>query len=124
MAGAAARLAPTSQPAITGTSGDMMRAARLDRHLTMRQVVMAARCLAVQLDNEEYAVSLGHLSEIETRDILPNIYRLYSLAAIYELDLLEVLAWFRLPQTICSGRLGLSADARESRIVFTFPNRG
>jgi len=39
-------------------------------------------------------MSPSRLSDIETKGILPNIYRLYSLSVIYRRDLREMLAWY------------------------------
>jgi len=39
-------------------------------------------------------VGLSRLSEIENKGTIPTVYRLYSLAAIYRLDPLEVMEWY------------------------------
>ena len=39
-------------------------------------------------------VGLSRLSEIENKGTIPTFYRLYSLCAIYRMDLLEVLEWY------------------------------
>lgn len=102
-------------------AGEMLRAARMNQRLTMRQVVIATKRLATQLDNDEFAISLGHLSEIERRDMAPNIYRLYSLAKVYNLDLLQLLTWFGIPAIAPLSQPGPSA--KTARVMFDFPNK-
>ena len=121
MPASAARLAPSSAPAAYITAGEMLRVARIRQQLTMRQVVTATKRLALQLDNEEFAISLGHISEIERRDIAPNIYRLYSLATIYQLDLLQLLAWFGVPVV---DSVTQSVSAETASAMFKFSNKG
>ena len=40
---------------------------------------------------------LSRLRDIENKGTIPSIYRLYSLCAIYRLDLPEVLSWYGIP---------------------------
>src|SRR5262249_7150858 len=44
--------------------------------------------------NEEYMIAPSRLSDIETKGIVPSIYRLYSLAVIYRRDPREILSWY------------------------------
>jgi len=90
---------PRSQPWGTGlSSGEKLRLARREQRLTLREVSLATRRIAAREDNEEFAISPGRLSEVETKGVVPNIYRLYSLAMIYQLNLRELLGWFGIPQ--------------------------
>jgi transcriptional regulator with XRE-family HTH domain len=74
--------------------GQRLRALREDLGLTIRDVESASNRIAQRHGNEDFAVSLSRLSDIETKGILPNIYRLYSLAIIYRQDLRELLSWY------------------------------
>lgn len=94
MAGAAARPAPSPLFLVRGTPGERLHSARLARHLTMRDVVAASKQLATRFENQEFRISLSHLSRIEDDRALPNLYRLVSLSIIYELDLLTLASWF------------------------------
>ncbi len=101
MAGAVACLAP--RVAICNpTPGDILRSARLARHPSMRDVVFATRGLAITFGNQEFRISRSHLSQIETRNMMPNLYRLHSLAMVYELDILTLMSWF-VPETVAHG---------------------
>jgi hypothetical protein len=50
--------------------------------------------LARKYKNEEYAIPLSRLSDIETKALVPSLYRMYSLAVIYRLDFRELLGWY------------------------------
>src|SRR5262249_24423820 len=44
--------------------------------------------------NSEFAIPISRLSDIESKGILPSIYRLYSLSIIYRKDLAELHALY------------------------------
>jgi serine/threonine protein kinase len=60
----------------------------------MRDVENTSATLAERYRNEEFSVPVSRLSDIETKGVLPSIYRLYSLSVIYRRDLREVLSWY------------------------------
>lgn len=76
------------------TSGQRLRALREQLGLTIRDVETASTRIAERRGNPEFAVALSRLSDIETKGIVPSIYRLYSLAAIYRRDFRELLSWY------------------------------
>jgi hypothetical protein len=57
-------------------------------------VESASARLAAKYHNDDYAISLSRLSDIETKGVLPNVYRLYSLAIIYRRDFRELLSFY------------------------------
>jgi hypothetical protein len=57
-------------------------------------VEQASQRIAEKYKNEEFAVLINRISEIENRALVPTLYKLYSLCAIYRLDFKEVLAWY------------------------------
>lgn len=65
--------------------------------LTLRDVETAAARLAEFHRNEEFLLPLSRISEIEAKRVIPSIYKLYALAAIYRVDLVELLRWYDLP---------------------------
>jgi transcriptional regulator with XRE-family HTH domain len=79
------------------TSGDILRAIRQRRHLSLREVTAATREIAKELDHEEFAISPGRLSQVENTGVVPNIYRLYSLSVVYGVELRDLLSWFGIP---------------------------
>jgi transcriptional regulator with XRE-family HTH domain len=74
--------------------GQNLRNARERLGLTLRDIEEAASIIAARHGNQEFAVSLSRLSDLETKCMVPSIYRIYSLASIYRLDLREVLSWY------------------------------
>jgi hypothetical protein len=50
--------------------------------------------IATKYRNEEFYIPPSRLSDIETKGILPNIHRLYTLSVIYGRDLRELLNWY------------------------------
>jgi len=75
-------------------AGQKLKRARERLRLTLRDVEEASGRIAARHGNEEFGVPASRLSEIETKGIVPSVYRMYSLCAIYRLDLTEVLSWF------------------------------
>jgi transcriptional regulator with XRE-family HTH domain len=75
-------------------AGPNLRIVRENLGLTMRDVETASELLARRHGNEEYFVPISRLSDFETKGVVPSIYRLYSLAAIYRRDFRELLGWY------------------------------
>ncbi len=44
--------------------------------------------------SNEYRLNISRLWEIENRSVVPSMYRIYSLCAIYRLEYIEVLRWY------------------------------
>lgn len=74
--------------------GQQLRRAREKLRLKYRDVEHASSQIANRNRNHEFFVGLSRLADIENRGTVPSIYRLYSLCAIYGLDLSTVLAWY------------------------------
>src|SRR5690348_4339123 len=92
--------------------GQHLRIAREQLGLTMREVESSSIRIALKHGNDEYAVSPSRLSDIETKGLLPSIYRLYSMAVIYRRDLREVLSWYGVDLNLSAGDFQLSAPPR------------
>jgi transcriptional regulator with XRE-family HTH domain len=75
-------------------AGLNLRASRERLGLTMRDVENATLHIAERHGNDEFIVSPSRLSDIETKGLVPSIYRVYSLAAVYHRDLREILSWY------------------------------
>jgi transcriptional regulator with XRE-family HTH domain len=87
--------------------GERLRRARERLKLTYRDVEQASHQVAARRGNSDFQISLSRLAAIENNGRTPTIYRLYSLCAIYHLDLQQVLDWYGVP----AGRL--TAEALE-----------
>lgn len=75
-------------------AGWKLREVRERLHLTYRQVEEATRQLASAKLNSEYLVTISRLSEIENNNVLPSIFRFYSLSVVYRLGFLDMLEWY------------------------------
>ena len=65
--------------------------------LTYRDVEAASQKIAARRASDEYAIALSRLADIENKGTPPSVYRLYTLCAIYRLDIEEVLGWYGVP---------------------------
>ncbi len=70
----------------------------------MRDVELASDRIAKRFENEEFSIPPSRLSDIETKGVIPSIFRLYSFAAIYRRDYRELLSFYGLELD------GISAD--------------
>src|SRR6267154_1481423 len=76
------------------TAGRRLRDLRERLGLTLRSVEEASGRLAVAFENVEFAIPPSRLSDIETKGVLPSLYRLQSMAIIYRVSWDEVLSWY------------------------------
>jgi transcriptional regulator with XRE-family HTH domain len=77
--------------------GEKLKHARERLKLTYRDVEKASQQLAQRRASDEFAIALSRLADIENKGTVPTIFRLYSLCAIYRLNLDEVLGWYGVP---------------------------
>src|ERR1035438_10241133 len=75
-------------------AGQRLKRARERLNLRYRDVEQASLRIAELRQNDEFLIALSRLSDIENKGTVPTIYRLYSLCAIYRLDMAEVLEWY------------------------------
>ncbi len=73
------------------SAGDNLRKIRDRLGLTMRDVESASHLIAQRHESDEYLIPPSRLSDIETKGVLPSIYRLYSLAAVYHREMQDML---------------------------------
>jgi transcriptional regulator with XRE-family HTH domain len=84
----------TSQASIIEEPGQKLKRARERLGLRFRDVEEASARIASSRKNDEFLVALSRLADIENKGTIPSLFRLYSLCAIYRLDMQEVLAWY------------------------------
>jgi hypothetical protein len=75
-------------------AGQKLRRIRERLNLRVRDVEQASLKIADKYHNDEFAVLINRVSEIENRGLVPTLFKLYSLCAIYRLDFQEVLEWY------------------------------
>jgi transcriptional regulator with XRE-family HTH domain len=83
--------------------GEKLRRTRERLKLTYREVEQASQEIAARRGNSDFVVSLSRLADIENGGRTPSIFRLYTLCAIYRLDLHEVLGWYGVPVDLMIG---------------------
>lgn len=81
------------------TPGRRLRYARLALGLTLRDVQGESSRIAQRLGNKKYLVPSSRLHEIEVEEKVPNLYRLYALAEVYRLEVIELMHWYGIPRT-------------------------
>jgi len=75
-------------------AGWHLRKRRERLRLKYRDVEEASQHIAIEHGSPEFVIGLSRLADIENKGTVPSIYRLYSLCAIYGLDLATVLQWY------------------------------
>jgi transcriptional regulator with XRE-family HTH domain len=75
-------------------AGQKLKRARERLNLRYRDVEEASIQIANRHGNDEFIIALSRLSDIENKGTVPTIYRLYTLCAIYRLEMDEVLEWY------------------------------
>ena len=87
--------------------GKSLRTQREKLGLTMRDVEASSERLADRHQNAEFLIPPSRLSDIETKSLLPSIYRLYALSVIYRRDLRELLSWYGVDLNNLAADMGL-----------------
>jgi transcriptional regulator with XRE-family HTH domain len=77
-----------------GEAGQKLKRVRERLRLKFRDVEEASARIAERHHNEEFSIALSRLADIENKGTMPSFYRLYSLCAIYRLELTEVISWY------------------------------
>ena len=93
-------------------AGKSLRTLREKLGLTMRDIETSSARMAEKYRNEEFSIPPSRLSDIETKNVLPSIFRLYALAVIYRRDLRELLAWYGVDMNNMAADLGLISPPR------------
>jgi transcriptional regulator with XRE-family HTH domain len=88
-------------------AGKSLRALREKLGLTMRDVEHSSACIAEKYRNEEFSIPPSRLSDIETKGILPSIFRLYTLSIIYRRDIRELMSLYGVDLNNTPADLGL-----------------
>src|SRR5215469_6686042 len=76
------------------SAGQTLRGLREQLGLTMRDVETASAAIAARHKSDEFAIPPSRLSDIETKGVVPSIYRIYSLSVIYRRDARDLMSWF------------------------------
>lgn len=74
-------------------TGEQLRELRTRRGITTREVEEYSRIIADDHNNEEFYISNAWLTQLENKNSIPSIYKLFSLSVVYRTkfsDLLEI----------------------------------
>lgn len=77
--------------------GSHLRQTRERLGLTYREVERASYEVAARRGSSEFIVRISRLADIENREVIPSLHKLYSLATIYHLDPREICRWYEVP---------------------------
>ena len=92
--------------------GQRLRTLRENLGYRMRDVELASNQIAQRFQSDEFTIPPSRLSDIETKGIVPSIFRLYSFAAIYRREYRELLSFY-----------GLELDGISADIGFGHPQK-
>lgn len=73
------------------TAGRYLKEVRERLRLGLREVQEASAGVVAQENNERFYISAARLTQIENGQSVPSVFKLFSLCAIYSLDLYDVL---------------------------------
>jgi len=93
--------------------GRRLRELRQRLGLTVRDVQRASEKLASKHRNPNLLINKARLSDIESKGVLPNLYKLYALAAIYKQSLGDLLSLYGVDAN------SLPSDMADTRIPTT-----
>ena len=80
-------------PQKTGpTPGEYLKAVRERLKLGMRDVQDASAVVAEEEANDNFYISAARLTQIENEESIPSVFKLFTLCAVYGLDLHDVLS--------------------------------
>jgi transcriptional regulator with XRE-family HTH domain len=96
-------------------AGQQLRLLREKLGLTMRDVEIASSSLAAKRGNDDFSLTLSRLSDIETKGIIPSIYRLYSLSVIYRCDFNHLLSWYGIELSDVASDLSVASPPRSHK---------
>jgi transcriptional regulator with XRE-family HTH domain len=85
--------------------GLRLRRIREAQGLTYRDVEKASFEIAVKRGRPDFILHISRLADIENRNVVPSLHKLYSLATILHLDPFEISNWYEAPfrQTLQDG---------------------
>lgn len=98
--------------------GQRLKRARERLGLKYRDVEEFSTRIAERHRNSEFAIAISRLSDIENRGVVPSVYKLYSLCAIYRLEMTDVLLWYGVDLGELPADVTLMAPERSHLVSF------
>jgi transcriptional regulator with XRE-family HTH domain len=98
------------------SAGKKLRELREHMGHTLRDVELASTSLAESRGIEEFIINPSRLSDIETKGVIPSIYRLYVLSVIYRADFTELLKLYGVDLSFTAADFSICTPAKTHRI--------
>lgn len=76
------------------SAGQKLRQLRESLGFTLLEVEEMSRGIAAFLEDEEFVILASRLSDIESKNVSPTLFRLHTLSLTYKVDILKLLSWF------------------------------
>src|SRR5271170_371473 len=96
--------------------GDQLRELRNRLAITTREVEEFSRTIAEDRQNEEFYISNAWLTQLENKNSIPSIYKLFSLSVIYRTKFQDLLATFGIDLN-SSARYQLALHLQKTHLV-------
>lgn len=101
--------------------GDQLRELRNRLGITTREVEEFSRTIAEDRQNEEFYISNAWLTQLENKNSIPSIYKLFSLGVIYRTKFQDLLAIFGIDLN-SSTRYQLALPLQKTHLVSYEPS--
>ncbi len=98
------------------SAGKKLRELREQMGLTLRDVELASTSLAESRGIEEFIINPSRLSDIETKGVIPSIYRLYVLSVIYRADFTELLKLYGVDLSFTAADFAICRPGKTHRL--------
>jgi transcriptional regulator with XRE-family HTH domain len=80
--------------------GGLLRSLRKQRGFTLRDVHVASIRLARRFKQPAFQIPPSRLHEIEVKEVVPSVYRMYTLACVYRCSIRKLLSWYNIPPVL------------------------
>src|SRR5580704_8365853 len=97
-------------------AGEHLRELRNRLGVTTREVEEFSRAIAEDRQNEEFYISNAWLTQLENKNSVPSIFKLYSLSVIYRIKFNDLLALFGVDLS-ASGRHQFSLPLQNTHLA-------
>jgi transcriptional regulator with XRE-family HTH domain len=98
------------------SAGKKLRELREQMGLTLRDVELSSTSLAESRGIEEFIINPSRLSDIETKGVIPSIYRLYVLSVIYRADFTELLRLYGVDLSFTAADFAICRPTKTHRL--------
>jgi transcriptional regulator with XRE-family HTH domain len=98
------------------SSGRKLRELREQMGLTLRDVEISSTQLAEIRGIEEFIINPSRLSDIETKGVIPSIYRLYVLSVLYRADFTELLRLYGVDLNSTAADFAICSPSKTHRV--------